>query len=62
MSREQEAAEIVFNMIILFELWRDGIFKDIGIEWESEPPAIVKAKEWLAPSAAASQPNPLRPE
>ncbi len=62
MSREQEAAEIIVNMIILFEMWRNGIFKDLGIEWESGPPAIVKAKEWLAPSAVASQPNQLRPE
>jgi hypothetical protein len=65
MSREQEAAEIVFNIIVLFEMWRNGIFKDLGIEWESDPPAIVKAKEWLVSkktSVVALQPNQLHPE
>jgi hypothetical protein len=65
MNREQEAAEIIFDMIILFEMWRNGIFKDLGIEWESDPPAIIKAKGWLVSkkiNAVASQPNQLRPE
>ena len=62
MNREQEAAEIIFDMIILFEMWRNGIFKDLGIEWESDPPVIVKAKEWLSSNAVASLPNQLHPE
>jgi hypothetical protein len=30
--------------IDLFEAWRDGIFKRMGITWQTEPPAIIELR------------------
>ncbi len=42
MSEEIEALR---SCIALFEMWRDGIFKNLGVKWEREPPALAKARK-----------------
>ena len=42
-----EAREALVGMVKLFEMWRDGIFKQIGVEWINEPPAIIAARKVL---------------
>lgn len=32
----------------LFESWRDGVFKTLGVHWINEPPAIIAARAALA--------------
>lgn len=39
--------EILEDIIDLFEAWKNGIFKDIGITWVNEPPAITKVRQLL---------------
>ena len=40
--------EALDGMIVLFEMWRDGIFAKQGITWVEEPPAIQTARTALA--------------
>jgi hypothetical protein len=43
----------------LFEAWRDGIFKKLGMAWETPPPAIAGARallsEWRAARITAQE-------
>jgi hypothetical protein len=36
------------DIVELFESFRDGIFKRLGVKWEDEPPAIKAARAILA--------------
>ncbi len=38
--------ELIFDLVNLFEAWKNGILRDI-IKWEKEPPAIQRAKQYL---------------
>ena len=47
-SRSVGASEAALKACIeMFEAWRDGIFKRMGIKWTEEPPAIVAARAAL---------------
>jgi len=44
---QDKITEVLEANIILFESWRDGIFKKIGVSWGEEPPAIKAARKLL---------------
>lgn len=43
----RELIAACIGCVTLFEFWRDGIFKTIGVEWVEEPPAIWAARKAL---------------
>ena len=42
-----EGQQRIKDLLDLFELWKEGIFKRNGIVWTQYPPAICAAKQYL---------------
>ena len=42
-----ELVKALEAVLELWEGWKHGVFKNLGIEWVHEPPAIIQAREAL---------------
>jgi len=39
--------EIIADLLSLIHGWQNEIFKNMGIEWANNPPAVDRAISWL---------------
>lgn len=51
--RLKNAEDACASFVDLFEGWQKGIFKDVGVTWQKEPPAIIQARAVLAAKKGA---------
>ncbi len=45
--------EVIEGLVDLVESWMGGIMARIGITWQTSPPALEKARQWLAAAEKA---------